>query len=145
MNIRENIIIIDLDGTLAFRQDRHPHDFTKVDQDLPNKKLIDIIKSILNSHISLKAVFVSGRMESCREQTCLWLKKYCSELFTNEPELYMREDNDFREDNVIKKELFHKLIEPYYEVFLVFDDRNRVVEMWRSIGLTCYQVANGNF
>jgi hypothetical protein len=26
-----------------------------------------------------------------------------------------------------------------------FDDRNQVVEMWRSIGLTVSQLAEGNF
>ena len=31
------------------------------------------------------------------------------------------------------------------DVFAVFDDRNQVVDMWRSNGLTTFQVADGNF
>ena len=31
------------------------------------------------------------------------------------------------------------------DVFAVFDDRNQVVDMWRSNGLTCFQVAKGDF
>ena len=27
----------------------------------------------------------------------------------------------------------------------VFDDRQKVVDMWRKNGLTCFQVADGNF
>ena len=27
----------------------------------------------------------------------------------------------------------------------IFDDRNKVVNMWRSLGITCLQVANGDF
>ena len=30
-------------------------------------------------------------------------------------------------------------------IFCVFDDRNTLVEMWRRNGLTCFQVADGNF
>ena len=30
-------------------------------------------------------------------------------------------------------------------VAMVFDDRNQVVDMWRQNGLTCFQVADGNF
>ena len=28
---------------------------------------------------------------------------------------------------------------------LVIEDRTRMVEFWRSQGITCYQVADGNF
>ena len=31
------------------------------------------------------------------------------------------------------------------DVFAVFDDRQQVVDMWRSNGLTCFQVADGDF
>jgi hypothetical protein len=31
------------------------------------------------------------------------------------------------------------------KVAMVFDDRNQVVDMWRSNGLTCFQVAKGDF
>jgi hypothetical protein len=142
---KEQIIIIDIDGTIAFRQERHPHDFEKVDQDLPNEKLIKVLKVIFEKLTHLRPIFVSGRMESCRMKTLDWLKIYCCDLFEDEPELYMRVDNDFRDDNIIKQEIYHKMIEPKYDVFLIFDDRDRVVEMWRSLGLTCYQVASGNF
>lgn len=30
-------------------------------------------------------------------------------------------------------------------VEIVFDDRNSVVKMWRLLGLTCFQVAEGDF
>ena len=31
------------------------------------------------------------------------------------------------------------------DVFAVFDDRQQVVDMWRANGLTCFQVADGDF
>ena len=36
-------------------------------------------------------------------------------------------------------------IKDKYRVLFVLDDRNQVVDMWRDIGLTCLQVADGNF
>ena len=38
-----------------------------------------------------------------------------------------------------------ELTDGNYNVKFVLDDRNRVVEMWRSLGLTCLQVADGDF
>jgi hypothetical protein len=31
------------------------------------------------------------------------------------------------------------------DIVCVFDDRQKVVDMWRDMGLTCMQVAPGNF
>ena len=31
------------------------------------------------------------------------------------------------------------------DVFAVFDDRQQVVDTWRANGLTCFQVADGDF
>jgi len=47
-------------------------------------------------------------------------------------------------DDILKKQMVEKHID-INDVFLVFDDRNRVVEMWRSLGLTVFQVNDGNF
>lgn len=41
--------------------------------------------------------------------------------------------------------MYETQIAPYYRVTAVFDDRQQVVDMWREIGLTCCQVAPGNF
>ena len=60
-------------------------------------------------------------------------------------ELYMRKQGDNREDSIVKEEMYLNEIKPKYNVDLVIDDRDQVVKMWRKIGLTCWQVANGNF
>jgi hypothetical protein len=41
--------------------------------------------------------------------------------------------------------IYENLIKPEYNVLCTIDDRQRVVDMWRSIGLTCLQVDYGNF
>ena len=45
----------------------------------------------------------------------------------------------------MKLELFDRHVRDSYDVRYVLDDRQQVVDAWRSIGLTVFQVAEGNF
>jgi hypothetical protein len=139
------VIIVDIDGTIALKGNRSPHDFDKVDQDLPNTKVLEVIESLLLTKPDLDIIFVSGRMEACRQKTLKWIEKYCPFVIKKPFKLLMRSNDDFREDHVIKQEIFQNHIAPEYDTYLIFDDRSRVVQMWRSLGLTCLQVADGNF
>ena len=50
-------------------------------------------------------------------------------------------------DDKLKKEWLDELF-PFpnaLDIVCVFDDRDKVVKMWRDNGLTCMQVAPGNF
>jgi hypothetical protein len=57
----------------------------------------------------------------------------------------MRKTDDNRKDCIVKKEIYETFIKDKYNVLFVMDDRNQVVNMWREQGLTCFQVADGNF
>jgi hypothetical protein len=57
----------------------------------------------------------------------------------------MRKLGDRRDDDIVKFELLEQIYEMGYEPVLVFDDRDRVVKMWRAAGLRCFQVAPGDF
>jgi len=57
----------------------------------------------------------------------------------------MRPAGNTENDAIIKKRLFDENIRDDYDVRFVLDDRNRVVDMWREIGLTCLQVDYGDF
>jgi hypothetical protein len=45
----------------------------------------------------------------------------------------------------VKLEIFDREIRHKYNVVAVFDDRRQVVEAWRSLGLSVFQVAPGDF
>jgi hypothetical protein len=61
-------------------------------------------------------------------------------------QLIMRETGDHRPDVVIKAEFIENGAINPEQVFLVFDDRDSVVKMWRHrFGLVCFQVAEGSF
>jgi hypothetical protein len=89
---------------------------------------------------------VSGREDSCRDDTVKWLKKYkIAPPIPSAKWLFMRRTGDYRPDFMIKEEIYHEHIELFYDVVACFDDRQQIVDMWRSLGLTCLQVAKGDF
>ncbi len=57
----------------------------------------------------------------------------------------MRPEKDYRDDGTIKAELLDKILADGWEPWLVVEDRQRVVDMWRARGLTCLQCAPGDF
>lgn len=131
-------ILCDIDGTVAIMNGRSPYDWSKVGTDLPNQRVIEIVQHI--SPVN-ELIMISGRDESCREETIKWLEKH--EICFDK--IYMRPAGDFRKDFEIKKEIYENHIRGKYNVIAVFDDRNQVVDLWRSLGLTCLQVDYGNF
>jgi hypothetical protein len=50
----------------------------------------------------------------------------------------------FMPDEILKKEMLDTFVN-IEDVFLVVDDRNKVVKMWRDLGLNTFQVAPGDF
>ena len=142
---KEDCIIADLDGTVCLHDGRNPYDLTRVSEDIPNYPLVQFLKELIcNKHI----IFLSGRegTDQCRQDTINWLtENICSSDFGYKWELLMRDKNNFEPDEVIKEKIFHKEIEPKYNVLAIFDDRDKVVKMWRSLGLLCNQVYWGNF
>ena len=137
-------VMVDIDGTVALHGDRSPYDPTRYHEDTPNDQVIDLIQRLAwAGESSVRLVFCSGRDETYRDVTERWLWDHIRLPFNTE--LFMRPAGDKRNDAVVKLELFDKHIRHTYDVVCVFDDRDRVVKAWRSIGLTCLQVAEGNF
>jgi len=116
-----------------------PYDYTKVITDVENINVV-VIQKIL-SRLNCDIIILSGREDSCRNETIEWLKKYNIKYRS----LFMRKTGDDRNDAIIKREIYENEIKNKYNVAAVFDDRDRVVAMWRSLGLTCLQVDYGAF
>jgi len=144
-------LIVDIDNTVAKMGDRSPFDWKRVGEDEPKQQVIDIVNRC-RSHIvpsgsigfrndKVELVFMSGRDAVCREETTLWLKKYFGDSF----KLFMRPQNDMRPDDIIKYEILKNDIAPHYFPIAVFDDRQKVVDMERKIGLQVFQCEEGNF
>ena len=138
-------IIVDIDGTIATHYDedgsqmREHHDYSLVIEDRPIPEVINLVR--LYHRAGYNVLITSGRMDNSRQSTINWLALHGVPF----DELIMREFKDFRPDDEVKLELYEKHIEPHYRVSIVLDDRQRVVDMWRRIGLRCLQVDYGDF
>ena len=132
-------IIVDLDGTLAHMKTRGPFDFMKCDEDVVDNNIKELISFYKNKNYHI--ILLSGRDSICRKKTEIWL----ANNDINYDYLYMRKQDDCRKDSIIKKELYDEYIKGNFNIKFVLDDRDQVVNMWREIGLTCYQVAEGSF
>lgn len=133
-------VIVDIDGTIATRTDRGPFEYDKVFSDAPKPDVVEVVIALWRAGHEI--IFVTARDDSCRLDTHRWLQWNGLPPFKN---LYMRETGDIRSDGVVKREIYETFIKPEYDVLCVLDDRQRVVDMWRSIGLTCLQVDYGDF
>lgn len=131
--------IVDIDGTLALMTGRGPFDTSRYMEDRLNRPVARVVHALREAGYWI--IVTSGRDEEFREVTERWLES-AGVIYRD---LVMRPRGDTRRDDVVKRELFWEHIAPRYAVYGVLDDRDRVVEMWRSLGLTCLQVAPGDF
>tara|TARA_R100001463_G_scaffold2490_1_gene10528 strand:- start:2006 stop:2473 length:468 start_codon:yes stop_codon:yes gene_type:complete len=153
---KELAIIVDVDGTLAdMRGIRGPFEWDKVHLDRPHQDIIDLVKDLacvgfdagLEIHPDLEfepkysIIITTGRDGVCEAATKQWLHDHKVPY----DDFYIRKAGDFRKDNIIKSEIYMDHIRPKYDVKYVIDDRDQVVDMWRSLGLRVLQVAPGNF
>ena len=151
----KKIVIFDLDGTLALidkrrdisTKDNGKMDWSKffdpdmVDLDDPNTPVITMAQ-LLHSQ-GFKIVIFSGRSKATYRTTRQWL------IQNDVPfdMLQMRPTDDYHhymKDSDLKQMWLDTLIDKD-DVFAVFDDRQQVVDMWRSNRLQTFQVAKGDF
>lgn len=142
-------VIVDIDGTITEVDYRRRHLLTKpknweafnaeMHLDRPRTAILQLIR-ILEENGS-RIVLCTGREEIYREVTESWLKKHDVPNHA----LYMRVTKDYRSDEVVKSELLDQVLIDGFQPWLVVDDRDKVVKMWRERGLTCLQCAPGDF
>ena len=130
--------IVDIDGTLALKGERSPYDWSRVGEDSLNRPVYLAMRGL--EHVGLQVVFASGRDAVCRPETEDWLFRHG----INDFPLFMRAEGDMRKDSIVKRELLDEISKEWHVVG-VLDDRDQVVQMWREIGLPCFQVATGDF
>ena len=136
-------IVFDFDGTLCDLSHRLHLQiagdwrgfFAAVSGDAPIHHAIRVMQSLYADGHRIEVW--SGRSDECREASEAWLLKHeCPHSG-----LLMRTAGDKRPDDEVKREFLMGGGWPD----LIFDDRDRVVRMWRSLGIPCFQVAQGDF
>jgi len=143
-------VIFDVDGTIADVEHRRHFvsggnkDWSSFRKETVNDTPVEWVCDIAKRFIAQgdEVAFFSARNESEREVT----EKQISEwIGDNHKGVFLRPDGDFRPDDEFKSDLADQFEELGGKIDLVFDDRNKVVDMWRNRGTTCVQVAEGDF
>ena len=150
----KNTIIFDLDGTLALidkRRDlsRKPngkidfkilHDPSNIYLDKPNPPVVKMAQMFAEDGFNI--VIFSGRSDKTKFTTKSWLTHNRVPFH----KLVMRPHKtmNFIPDDILKRDMLDTHVD-INDIFMVVDDRQKVVDMWRSLGLICLQAAEGNF
>jgi len=149
-------IVFDLDGTLANcvhrlhyikRPKGEKKDWDSFHRACVDDSLIVPIHAlywdlIYTEDKSNSAEIWSGRNELVRPETEEWMRLNQISFYE---QLRMRPVGDYRDDAVLKEQWLNEARVLGKAPDIVFDDRQRVVDMWRRNGITCCQVAPGDF
>jgi acid phosphatase class B len=151
------LYIFDLDGTLALIEHRRyildekddkqrwKRFYAACDKDQPNHAVLTTMERLRATGADIW--FFSGRSGEVRDKTVAWLAHHTSFLSHEfETILMMRDEGDYTADDVLKQQWVDQMLKDDRDrLVAAFDDRDRVVRMWRSNGITCFQVAPGEF
>lgn len=146
------LYIFDLDGTLALIEHRRhfverPREqqdwksfYAACVDDQPNIPVIRTLEAL--SEDCAEIWVFSGRSDEVRAETEAWLDRNVFSTIN----LTMRPAGDFTPDNVLKLGWLNSMLPcDRRRLVAVFEDRSRLVKMWRSQGVPCFQVAEGEF
>ena len=139
-------VVIDIDDTLSLAGERFKlatksdgkinwdvaHNPELVKKDKPNLPMVDLAKRYKKA--GFKVVVLTGRPDTIRTTTEEWLDKYGIEY----DELYMRN----KKEHYLKADVFKKGIYEIYldDVFCAYDDDERIIQMWNSVGIPAFKV-----
>ena len=142
------LICFDIDGTLAdvshrvhyWRQKPKNWNMFKSEMvnDAPIEQIVTIARMMYKAGHTV--ILCTGRSEDTRDLTEQWLFKHDVKF----AKLYMRAEKDYRSDDIVKKELLDQIVVDFgKKPDIVFDDRPRVVKMWRENGVFVADVYQG--
>lgn len=113
--------------------------------DVPNMPVVRTFNQLYT--IGAELMIWSGREDSVQDKSIQWLSRVLNiHGHMLAQMLRMRPTGDYTPDEQLKRKWLNQL-QPSQRQRLtaVFDDRDKVVKMWRGEGVTCFQVAPGEF
>lgn len=114
--------------------------FDAVIDDNPIEEMVAVFNALrISGHHKL--IIATGRSDVAEHDTMFWLE----ERGINAGLVLFRRAGDHRPDVKVKFDMYTTLLAKDMKPDLVFEDRQGVVDMWRSHGIRVAQVAPGNF
>ena len=117
--------------------DNKPKDFDSFYGAMGNDAVVNPVASMLRNLAGVSKLVLTARPVSYSRITEEWLSKY--DLLSHIQGLYMRPDEQRRVPDYLYKQSMIDVIRKEYNILLVIDDRDRVVDMWRKNGIYCLQ------
>ena len=150
-------VIFDIDGTLAdithrvhlAQAKKFNEFFDAMVDDVPNKPIVALLNGILNTgslDTYLQVIYCTGRPEKYRSVTQSFIDDI--QRYSRDCPLLMRPNKQRSvPDYEIKQGMLDGILNHVSKENILYavDDRQQVVDMWRSNGITCLQCAVGNF
>lgn len=144
------IVVFDLDGTICNTDHRLPliahADPAARDWDAFNAACVDDTPyedvaqmTRLTDGWGYRNLILTGRSADVTDQTITWLAKY--DIWYTW--LRMRPSGNYDPDVVCKRRMMSD--RELNDVFCVFEDRDGMVNMWRGLGIPCYQTRPGQY
>lgn len=143
-----NSVIFDIDGTLADCEHRRhfiatkpknwPAFFKAMHKDTVIEN-IAIYARHYYENTELKVIIVTARPNDYSDITIKWL----SENNIKFDEIFFRSEKDSRDDAIVKAEILEKIREKGYNPIRVYDDRPKVIRMWKQKGLEVIDCGKG--
>lgn len=140
------IVIVDIDNTLSINKKRYElatksdgsidwdilYDYQNVVSDEPNLPMIEIVNSL---HDEYEIYILTGRPQSILNSTQNWLEMYGIKYDF----IGMRsEENHYINDVELKEKMYNEFVKD--GVFCAFDDRQDIIDLWKSFGVTSFKV-----
>ena len=132
-------IIVDVDGTLAHinpDNPRDPYDGSRAHEDLVDETQAEILNGLDERYY---IYIVTGRGLRHRQVTEEWLNNH-GIVYDH---LWTRPNDDTSVPDAWVKYQIAKEIAKTHKIVGVFDDRERVVDMWRAAGIKTFDVGQG--
>ena len=144
------MVIFDIDGVLSEASEREKvlekvknsseinwkEFFSDCEFDLPIRAGMIIAKSIINYLPQQDILFLTARSEIVRNKTMKWLSEHLG-VSEDKIDLTMRPENNIDEDVLFKEEVGREI--GFKNIDFVIEDKEKIVDMWRSHGVICYQ------
>ena len=130
-------VVIDMDSTVCFNTSKRPWfgdgSTEAMIDDVPNYGVVELIKAQ-----EYPVVVCTGRNKDQHKVTREWLANQGIHPIA----YYMRENGDYRKGVEVKAELMNQILDEY-NVLVVFEDCEPIVQKYREMGLTVLQPNKG--
>lgn len=154
--MRNSIVVFDLDGTVCDSSHRAKHIANKnwdafydgIEYDPAHADVVDVLRCMRRFNKTL--VCCTARDERYAMQTQTWLR----ENYLDGAALLMRPAGDNTPSFRLKPQLLikwlrekfgHSEVRPQEMVQFILEDRDAVVQAWRDLGFSCWQVREGQY